>query len=121
MEYGCEEITKSPDALKYRLGSQISGKNVAGIQFLPRKQCGYRRVSSAGTEGIGGPLCYGPRCSARSQRSDTWTVWFPSCHISNDYMTGAGKPPSFKRGMKAPVLSWGLGTGVLLPIDIRPI
>jgi len=25
------------------------------------------------------------------------------------YMSGAGKPPTFKRGMRAPFLLWGLG------------
>jgi prophage antirepressor-like protein len=29
-------------------------------------------------------------------------------------MSGAGKPPSFKRGMRAPFLLWGLGTGVFV-------
>src|SRR5258708_28144070 len=33
---------------------------------------------------------------------------------SSSYLSGAGKPPSFKRGMKATYLFWGLGTGALI-------
>src|SRR6266487_5744698 len=54
VEERCEEIAKSLDALEYNLGSQIRGVNVASIQFFPAEWRGYRRVRSAGTQGVGG-------------------------------------------------------------------